>query len=238
MAKNYSFALSDKLLEQYLLFKQYKKCDKFLVKKLLRFHTGEEFIYNQNQLDKIGIEVSKDVEIALKRSRVNGKTENELARLTRYKLILTDDKSDFPYVNIDSDHITTNVVGCFYQATPRDKAISHLKELCSSAKCITLYDKYLCENNNYDILKSIISDKKITIRYVNKHLEDHQIDDLKTVLKQCDFEKINDTDIRHHDRYIIIDNKFEIIITSGFEFIKEPRRELTYIIRPITSSRF
>lgn len=234
--KKYSFALSDKLCREYMLFKRHSTVyDKKLVSKLLRYHTEEEFITNNDQLSRVGIEVSEKLSIALTKAGFGKKTIEELSSKTLYKLILCDDKSTYPYVNICDDHIATCVVGCYYQAESRAKAIAHLKDLCSSAKSsITIYDNYLKD----DILSTILANRVLTVKYIAGQLDSTQLVSLQSALPLCSFESIRGSDAKHHDRYIIIDDKFEIIITSGFEFIQDNRKELTYIVRPIKQSRF
>ena len=42
----------------------------------------------------------------------------------------------------------------------------------------------------------------------------------------------------NHDRYLIIDDKVEIILTSGFYYLNELNKEISYIVRLIDSHRF
>ena len=140
----YSFVLSDTLYKQYYLFKEHQDYDKDIILHLLKFRCGE-FLTNTRQLDDIGIgdRVSKSLYDSLKYARLTKQTLEELARKTDYKLILCDDRTDYPYVNIMSDQISSHITGCFYRNVHRDKAIRHIRALCQDAKKICLYDQYL-----------------------------------------------------------------------------------------------
>lgn len=236
----YSFALSDKLCKEYMLFKQHDNSyDKSLVSKLLRYYTGIEFIYNHNQIDRIDVEISKHLYDNIKRERtLRGKSIEDLSKKTEYKLILTDDNSNYPYVNINNDNILTCVTGCFLQNDARNKAVEHIRSLCANAREITIYDAYLHSGNNIDGLKYILPNKNCTVNYVSGHILSTQIPDLKSQFPLCTFNVIRNTDTHHHDRYIIIDKKIEVMLSSGFEHFISSTKDLTYVIRPITSSRF
>lgn len=131
----YSFVLSDTLYKQYYLFKEHQDYDKDILLHLLKFRCGE-FLTNTRQLDDIGIgdRVSKSLYDSLKHARLTKQTLEELARKTDYKLILCDDRTDYPYVNIMSDQISSHITGCFYRNAHRDKAIRHIRALCQDAE--------------------------------------------------------------------------------------------------------
>lgn len=236
MAK-FSFALSDKLCKEYMLFKQHGDYDKSLISKLLRYYNGIEFIYNNDQLKRVNITVDDTLSITLKKAGLDKKDIEELSAKTEFQLILTDDKSEYPYVNIYSDNIETCLTGCFYQKENRNKAIEHIKSLCKRANKITIYDKFISENSNYLLLKDIIPNKAIEVSYVNNHLDDKCLKDLESTLNECIFKEIKDTDTQHHDRYIIINDKLEIILSSGFEHLKGDKKEIIYIVRNVDKNR-
>ena len=237
----YSFALSDDLCKEYLLFKQHsKEYDKSIVAKLLQYHTQEEFIYNTSQIARIKIDLSETLIHRLRLAKFTTQSLEELASKTTNKLILSTNNSTFPYVNIFNDNISNNIIGCFYKNADRSKAIDHIKALCFKAKKIQLYDSYLKDNLTYKVLETIIpNNTNVEINYMHEHLCDDCISDLKKTLTNCKFTKIiHNPDDHHHDRYIIIDDKIEIILTSGFKYLTETNKELSYIVRPISGSRF
>lgn len=231
----YSFVLSDALYKQYYLFKEHQDYDKDIILHLLKFRCGE-FLTNTRQLDDLGIGdgVSKSLYNSLKYARLTKQTLEELAGKTDYKLILCDDRTDYPYVNIMSDQISSHITGCFYRNIQRDKAIMHIRALCRDAKKICLYDQYL--DDCKDVLKLILPNKKIELIYHPKHLDVNAISDLQKYNPQWTFTS-NDSLLTHHDRYIVIDNKMEIILSSGFKYLDSISKELTYVIRPVQENR-
>ena len=231
----YSFVLSDTLYKQYYLIKEHQDYDKEIILHLLKFRCGE-FLTNTRQLDDIGIgdRVSKSLYDSLKHARLTKQTLEELARKTDYKLILCDDRTDYPYVNIMSDQISSHITGCFYRNAHRDKAIRHIRALCQDAKKICLYDQYL--NACKDVLKLILPNKKVELVYHSKHLNDSAVADLQKYNPQWSF-SLDDSLLTHHDRYIVIDNKMEIILSSGFMYLELTGKELTYVVRPVQENR-
>lgn len=231
----YSFVLSNTLYKQYHLFKEHQNYDRDVISHLLKFRYGE-FLTNTKQLEDIGIDknVSKDLYDSLKRSRFTKQTLEELAGKTDYKLILCDDRTDYPYVNIMSDQISSNITGCFYRDTPREKAIKHLNALCKDVRKVCLYDKYL--NGCLDVLKSILPNRNIEIVYNVDQLDMEDVAYLQRVNSNWLFSASNNMQT-HHDRYIILDNKIEVILSSGFKYLDSTYKELTYVIRPIQENR-
>ena len=79
--------------------------------------------------------------------------------------------------------------------------------------------KYACTINNLnackDVLKLILPNKKVELVYHSKHLNDSAVADLQKYNPQWSF-SLDDSLLTHHDRYIVIDNKMEIILSSGF----------------------
>lgn len=232
----YSFVLSDALYKQYYLFKTHQNYDKEIISHLLKFYTGE-FLTNVRQLVNIGVdkEVSPSLHISLYKAGFRQQSLEELAEKTDYKLILSlDDNVDFPYVSIMSDPISSYIAGCYYRDTPRDKACMHIKSLCKGAKKVCLYDKYL--NQSTDILKLFLPRKELEVIYHPDQLAMSDIIALGTYCPQWSF-RGNNSLLTHHDRYIIIDDKMEIILSSGFMYLGRTMKELTYIVRPVLGNR-
>lgn len=168
----------------------------------------------------------------------------ELAQKTDYKLILTRDKhtSDFPFLNINEDNVDVCLTGCYYRDMPRKKAIEHLASLCSKADTIHLYDAYL--HDARQVLPKILPQRKVEVFYNVKQpnqpntepLTEDDITELKQELPKASFKPENRM-LTHHDRYIIIDDKVEIILTSGFYYLLHEEKEISYIIREIDENR-
>ena len=77
----------------------------------------------------------------------------------------------------------------------------------------------------------ILPNKKVELVYHSKHLNDSAVADL-----QWSF-SLDDSLLTHHDRYIVIDNKMEIILSSGFKYLELTGKELTYVVRPVQENR-
>lgn len=234
----YSFALSDELCKQYYLFKQHAAgYDKGVVSRLLSYY-NEEYITNTAQLTRVEADVSQTLMDALRHNRLSNQSVEELAAKTMYKLILCTNQSGFPYVNINSDPICNCVIGSFYRDVPREKAISHLNALCKDGKRIHLYDQYL--SGSIEVLPQILPDKAIELIYATNrptaHLGAADIAYLSGRNAKWTFTP-DDTMFTHHDRYIIIDDKLEIVLTSGFEYLANPMKEISYIVRPVQVNR-
>lgn len=244
MTQSFAMVLSDELQKVYLDFKEKHDFDQDIVTKLFKYFKGP-FATNTAQLSRIDKKPSPAIEQQLRASGFTTQPLEELAAgKTIYKIILSKDKNTFPYVNINGDQIENNLSGCFFRGKTREKAIQHIKTLCRKAEDICLYDKYITrrgsERDNQELLRligSLFPGKKMNIVYQNGHLEDTDVNFLNTICSKWTFEKkMNIPD--HHDRYLIIDNKMEIILTGGFSTLMDTTKEFTYIVRPVDDNRF
>ncbi|HBK30621.1 MAG TPA: hypothetical protein DDZ96_15280 [Porphyromonadaceae bacterium] len=239
----YGLVLSDDLQKAYLDFKNKGDFDQDRVARIFHYYKGT-FLTNTAQLKRIGAKVSPAMERQLRGAGYTTQSLEDLAGKTVYKIILSSDKDVFPYVNIYDDTIENNLSGCFARGDNREKAIEHIRALCKNAKMVCLYDKYIVrkgtENGNQENLKMIASlfpKKALCIVYQEGHLELDDENFLKSACDKWTFER--KTTIReHHDRYLIIDDKIEIILTSGFSSLRDVTKEFTYIIRPVYHNRF
>lgn len=229
----FSFVLSDQLCVEYYKFLQQKDYDKKIIKKLLTYYNGE-FLSNTAQLNRNAITVSKQIKARLKYSGYTTQNLEDLSKKTLYKHILNIGNTNFPYIDIFSDQITSSITGCFYRDMQRNKAIDHLKSLCANASTIYFYDLYM--DNAYNILPLILPDKAVTIIYKESMLSNDHLNWLKTQNNKWIFDSRQRL-LTHHDRYIIIDNKIEILLTSGFLYLTHTHKELSYIVRPIEKNR-
>ena len=62
------------------------------------------------------------------------------------------------------------------------------------------------------------------------------VDMLRTHCEKWTF--IDRTLPEYHDRYLVLDDKLEIILTSGFDYLVKTEKEFTYIVRPVSTQRF
>lgn len=211
-----------------------------LLKKILSFHF-DGFVSNVKQYQDCGVIIPKDIESAMRQSGLVDQTLGDLARdYTIYKIILTNnpDKHNFPYVNINDkeENVSVSVTGCFKVAERRSKAVEHIAALCSGAKELIIYDKYL-NNTDRGVLDRIESvlDRIIpqtTVKVFYDTLLTRSIKYLSNACQHRSFEKKNFSDL--HDRYIVIDKRIEVMLSSGFDHLSfDNGKELTYVIRSI-----
>lgn len=230
---NYSFVLSDELQKEYCKFKEGEICDRFLIENLLHYYKPS-ILTNTSQLKRIGKSISPQLETSLRKSGFTTQPLEDLAQSTIYKIILCTDKDYYPYVNINGDKIENNLTACFFKRESRLKAINHMTALCRKAKTISIYDKYSFQDNeNIELLKTILPLKDLTIIY------DSQYMNIKRLQEYCEKWTFADrTFPEYHDRYLVVDDKLEIILTSGFDYLVKTEKEFTYIVRPLSRQRF
>lgn len=234
---SYSLVLSDELLSEYYKFTSNSNFDRNLIEKLFNYYKPT-YITNKAQLERINHTSDKNLVSSLIKSGLKNQTLEELASKTKYKIILSTDRNDYPYVNINDDNIEKNFTGTFLRNESRDKAIKHIKSLCKEAeKFIIVYDKYFKEkDDNADTLINLLPKHKLEIIYQLDTFSQEQKDKLQ---KACPTWTLRDENFQDcHDRYLIIDNKVEIILTSGFWYLNNLSKEITYIVRLIKNIRF
>lgn len=204
--------LSDKLALEYLKFRNQCEFDLQRIEALLRYFKGE-FIFTKEQLR------NADEEIA---SFDKNRFLQLADKTPKFQLILCDDNDKFPNVNIFSDRIENNLSATFKAQAPRDKAIEHFKALFKDAKSIFIYDKFLTKPNLTNLQKecSIFCDIFLP--------EEQQKE-----LKMGKPDKTHKNYTNNHDRYIIVDDNLEIILTSGIDYLFDANKDFTYIIREI-----
>ena len=219
--------LSDKLALEYLKFRNQCEFDLRCIEALLRYFKGE-FIFTKEQLSYASKEIASfDMSRFLPL----------LDKIPKFQLILCDDNDQFPNVNIFSDRIENNLSATFKKDDPRDKAIEHFKALFKDAKSIFIYDNYLYENHNLASLEKFIEECKIQC---NIYLDRNTYNKIKTnknlspKIKKIAIDKAHNLNNKNtHDRYIMIDNNIEIILTSGIDYLFDTSKDFTYIIREI-----
>ncbi|MDR1759424.1 MAG: hypothetical protein LBR60_02730 [Fibrobacter sp.] len=229
----YQIVLQDDLLNAYYQFKQGNAYDTMLISRLLTYY--KPHLTCVAQLRRIGMEDSALYQQLTASGWVNLNNE-ELAQQTSLKLILSSDQSDFPYVNIlGFDSIEPNYTGTFKNKS-RQKAIDHLKTLCQNAKSIYIYDPHLAkyqDRSNQAVMQGIFD--LLPMRQILLFSE-------KDAFLQCtksSWKKKNpqltfkNSSIYKdmHDRYLIIDQKVEVILSSGFDYLFDESRDFTYVVR-------
>lgn len=236
---NAQIAIDDDLLKDFYLFKQGKPCDTKRVMQLLSYY--KPHLTCVDQLKRIGVNDASLLAQLASSDWIHQSIE-ELAQCTNLKLILTANASDYPYVNVaGGDAIEPNYTGTF-KNVPRSKAILHLKALCQNASSIYIYDPFLKkyqERSTQTIMDGIFSllpRNAITLYCDESSFSQATKSEWKRKNNQLNFRNV-DTNSSYkglHDRYLVIDRKVEIILSSGFDYLFDVQGDFTYVVRLFT----
>ena len=177
--------------------------------------------------------------------------ENELIQNTLYKVMLTTQNDNFPYINILNTQTDINFTATYYASEDRTKVKEHIKALLLNTDEITIVDKFLSAKKrgrgghiisdeyweaNLELLKYILPDKDITINiFCQNDWNDSRKNDLETYNSRWNIVK-NEFDFNIHDRYIKTD-KVEIILSSGFLNLSNDSKDFTYIVKVQNETR-
>lgn len=233
----FAIAIENDLAQELCHFKQKESFDARLIEQVLHYYKSypiftKEYLkryYDKTTLSKIFASYSA---IAFDSSI------EELSKYTSYKIILSKNKNDFPYVSINQDRIENNLSATFSKQENRLKAKEHFKALFEQAKHIFIYDNYLYKPNVWKEFKNFIQEcfpkKELNIFYSqDSKLEAQHCKEVKELHSQYSFKIDRNYRVfeKLHDRYIIVDNQVQIILTSGFEHLMQKDKDFTYIIR-------
>ncbi|WP_370799124.1 hypothetical protein [Xylanibacter rarus] len=230
--------VDNQLFCEYHKFRNGEKFDINIIRQLFHFYK-KRIVSNIKQYEDNKVELPANLKVEMAHAGLRRQSLEDLAEnCTLYKIILSVTRNDFPYINImdDRQRLENNYAASFDMGETRKFAVRHLCSMCLHAKKIVLYDKYFSKNeNNIDLLKKILPKKKLEIVYSS--IEDEHIDMLKQWCADFVFTK-NPSMPNRHDRYMVIDDKLEIILTSGFDHLNDDRGDFTYIVRYVQHSRF
>lgn len=230
----FSMCCEDDLLQEFIKFKHGESVNNDTVEKFLHYYKPE-ILPTREQLDILGDDLKSKL---VSSGYVYGDLSKALSK-TIYKICLSGAKNDFPYVNINGDEIENNLTGTF-KSSSRNKATAHIKALLENAKYIVIYDKYI--HDNFDSFKNFtkqcIPKKRLTLECFG--LEQEQKTEIKQIYDDYtvkDYPANNTSPYQNgfHDRYILIDGKVEIILTSGIDYLMNNEKDFTYIIRKSTN---
>lgn len=230
--------LDDDLFLEYHKFQKGEAFDKKKIRQLLHYFK-KEIVSNIRQYQTNGVNLPPNLKAQMTHAGLRMQSLEDLAEnCTWYKIILSATKDTFPYINIMKDNqiLENNYSASFDMAEPRELAIKHLTSMCLHAKRIVIYDKYFSnQERNITLIKRILPQKKLDIIY-NTIRQEH-VDELT---KWCTLWNLipNPQMTNRHDRYLIIDNRLEIILTSGFDHLNDSSSDFTYIIRNVAQPRF
>lgn len=242
----FSLAIEDDLANELCNFKENKNCNRNIIEKLLHYYKPYP-LFNNIFLKRY---YGKDFLTSLISSKINwGNVDSKQIDLeasyinTIYKVILSSDKTkqNFPYIYIGGDVIENNFTATFMKQDNRQKAIEHLKALLENANCVFIYDAYLFENNVWgafvNFAQQCFPNKQLNIFYPQS------IATWQNIQTQCSQiirnnaqwrfrpDRIHQNFTNLHDRYLIIDNKIEVIFTSGIHHLMNNSKDFTYIVR-------
>lgn len=230
--------IDNDLFREYHKFQKGEKFDQKKIRQLLHYYK-KSLISNIKQYEDNGIELSPNLKSQMAHSGLRKQSLEELAEnCTLYKIILSSTKNTFPYVNImdEKQRLENNYSASFDMAEPRELAIKHLASICLHAKKIVLYDKYFSsKETNIDLINKILPKKKLEI--ICNDINENHIKLMQQNCSQWSFTK-NPRMTNRHDRYLIVDDQLEIILTSGFDHLNDTSGDFTYIVRYIETSRF
>ncbi len=232
--KKYGMVLDHSLFVEYWKFRRGEGYNKHIVNKILAYYHNE-FLTNVGQFEQNNIQIDRRLKNELAKNGFVSQNLQELAALTTYKIILTDGQTNFPYVNINEGRFNPAMTAFYAGDMERGAAMDYLRNLCQGArKCILLYDGYINVAHDLDnLLKYIIPNKQIQFVFpFSKITVDHR-NELQRTHDKLSFKDLGNVP-KHHDRYLIIDDSIEVVLTSGFEYLMNQKKEISLVIRPVT----
>lgn len=250
-APSYKIVLSDKLFS---IYKKASTQEKFNAKerKIYESLIGNielDILTNAAQLERckqshnLPKVVYDDLYSVLLTSDDKDLSLTELSKNTLFKLVVTQAENEIepPYFNLKKQHLLRNYTITRQHDQDREYLQVYFKHLLEDASVILIHDKYFSEDENNARLFECLLDENITIQYVEnqegnngKFIRKACKQNTKWNIEQCDTtqDKFNRF-ARSHDRYLLIDDKLEITLTSGFLYIWNNNKEITCVIREI-----
>lgn len=231
--KQSGMVLDHSLFVEYCKYQRNEAHNRSLVNKIMSYyHNG--FLTNVGQYAHNGIPIKRNTKSMLANNGLTTQSLEELATLTTYKIILTEGQTHFPFVNINEGRFNPAITTFYKGDEERTAAADYLKNLCKGArKSILLYDKFIKSAGNLaDLLRYIIPNKQIQLIVPFNKVDD----DCRKAIKET-HDKLFFVDLgavpQHHDRYLIVDESIEVVLTSGFEYLQNQRKEISLVIRPV-----
>jgi hypothetical protein len=236
----YGCVLDDSLLKEFWAFQRGNSYNAAVVEKLLRLYHPPYLSCNR-QLVNCGID-DEDLKQGLMATGYVNQTLEELSQETLYKVVLTDQASDPSkgYFNIADS--SSNKLGKYYSLTakknePRTHLHDYLRKLLIDANNVILCDQYFDENfSRTKALFSLMPTTATTNVYFVHSLQSKTQQLLKSSFHHICYKKYGGRDFDNlHDRYIVIDKRIEVIITSGIDHLFDSHltKECTIIVRQV-----
>ncbi|MCR8713005.1 hypothetical protein [Campylobacter sp. W0066.1] len=234
--------LEDSLAEELCNFKNKKECNIKIIERILYYYKQYVLLRKEYMRRYYDSETLKSI-LGQKTSLEYSDDLECLSKNTIYKIILSEKQYNFPYVNIFEDKIENNLTASFIKNEDRKRAKEHLKALFLNANHLFVYDKFI--NNNQkrfiEFAKECFPRKKLNIFYpIENGMKFPKIlrTNLENIHKEWNIVENKDCVINRkynclHDRYIIVDKKIQIILTSGIDNLMKKKKDFTYIIREL-----
>lgn len=239
----FSLVIDDDLGEELCNFRSNRSYNVHIVEKILHYYKNYPIFTKSDLLKKYYDDSILNAILSNVTTRLNidNSSVEDIAKHTIYKVVLCNDKSKkdtIPYIYIGGDRIENNFTATFFKNEPRQKALEHLKSLLENANYIFVYDKFI--TTHWDSFKlfceNVLPKKRLTMHYPsqqNRHFKSNEIKEI------CTYWTCSIADNRYsnysyedtHDRYLIIDGKIEVILTSGIDNLMDDSKDFTYIIR-------
>lgn len=231
---SYQLVLCDDLYQEYHNFRNGISFDKAKIQKLL-FLYKPPHLTNIGQLTRLNL-VQHDASLSaqLISSGFNNQNLEALSKDTFYKIVLSSvNANNYPWTFALSSKLQNNYTFTYKIGEPRTEALEYIKILLSNSPAIFIYDFYFADNwsQNKSFFQNLMPHHAGIKIFHNGHL-DRIIRQIKVIFNwnvQRDLTNVNYNNL--HDRYLIIDNKIEIILTSGFSYLFNTDKEITVIVR-------
>lgn len=254
----FSLVIDDDLGEELCKFRNNESCNTRIVEKILHYYKNCPIFTTSDLMQRYYYDFPTILNTVLSnvttpRINIDSSTAIDIAKHTIYKVVLCNDKSKkdiFPYIYIGGDRIENNFTATFFKNEPRQKALEHLRSLLESARCIFIYDLYLADNwASFISFAQKCFPQKLSIFYPKEIDSNNNANPKIPKLTQQQCSQIIQVgqslwsfrpDRNHqsfsnlHDRYLIIDNKIEVIFTSGIHHLINTDKDFTYIVRQLS----
>ncbi|WP_104747846.1 hypothetical protein [Helicobacter cetorum] len=264
----YSLVLDNDLLKEFHAFRFGKTFNKKTIARLLEFYKSHHLMdINQlKRTNLLGFYEEMDPALISQSLSSPEIPLEELAQSTTYKIILsTEQNCKFPKINIFDTKLECNFSSTCYRNMSRTMAHNHIKALCKMATKIFIYDAKLAKilnQNQQDKSKhaenqkcfkdevkkffELMPQKELTFYFRGNPKKENNLahiaqKEVGNICKKWKFQVNSESYQTYHDlhdRYLLIDDKIEVILTSGFDNLFNEQKDFTYIVRHLTSSRF
>jgi len=237
---SFQLILDDELLSFYLSIKRGHIDPKDLDDQKLNnfFKLYRSYLTNLKQIQRLSekklvekTQADRLINVLAKQNLTMNLDLEELTHHTMLKIILTtknEEKFINPcYVNINRTIFDSHYIIAKTADEPRHDLHNFLCHVFSKAKSITIFDKHISNKKEFCQFLDLFPKENLTIFM---DLEKDICRTIKTkypnfIIKKDTFFSIR----KNHDRYIIVDNKLQIILSSGIEYLFDDSKEITCI---------